>query len=280
MTDLVELDADPVRTRLIAAAADVIARDGVAATTVAKVGAVAGTDGTALYSRFAGVEELLTETVRAHLSARRRREGPVLLGALSVGDGDRLGASVVAELDVRRERWRLLSLETHLVARHDRAVHAAQRDVLEREVAVGLGVLRPSDDERPFIVEFTHLFQAYSLGLAVAHDALGLAIDRGRLLHLLAEETVGLVGALRASAARSDVDPDTVLAALADGWSPDGGWSPPGWDEVADLDAAGERVAMEVGAAPSEHAERRGATRRPTGARRAVATLRDASPGV
>jgi len=264
---------------LVAAAADVIARDGVAATTVAKVGAEAGTDGTVIYARFAGVEELSTETVRAHLSARRRREGPILLGALGAGDGDRLGASVVAELDAGLDRWRLLSLETLLIARHDPGVHAAQRDVLEREVAVTVGVLRPADDdERRFVVESTHLFQAFSLGLVVAHDALGLAIDRGCLLHLVAEETVGLVGALRAIAARSDVDLDTVLAALADGWSPDGGWSPPGWDEVDESDGDGARVAL--AAAASEGVDRRGATRRPAGAGRPVATLRDASPGV
>jgi AcrR family transcriptional regulator len=118
------VDVDQRRHDLTAAAARVIARDGLEAATMREVAAEAGWTTGALTHYFADKRELLLATFQASL-AQRRAHRPAHASA-----ADQLRASLegVLPLDADRRRHWLVTLACCTQASGDAALAAAQRD--------------------------------------------------------------------------------------------------------------------------------------------------------
>jgi AcrR family transcriptional regulator len=110
---------DPARLRLITAAAAVIARSGMDGATVSRIGRLAGVDGTVLYRRYAGVEELLLDALRAHVALNVEADVKVISDAYAREESAEVTAAVaIAALgSPEREQWRELHYESLLAAR-------------------------------------------------------------------------------------------------------------------------------------------------------------------
>jgi AcrR family transcriptional regulator len=133
-----------VRARLLEAARAVFAEKGYEAASVADVAAAAGLTKGAVYSNFAGKEELFLELLRAQVAARAEvleaLDGPPI-GVLAIGQ------QLTGIMDASRD-WHLLFNEFWLMAlRHDvlrellvaerRRLHAMLTEAIERRIGAG-----------------------------------------------------------------------------------------------------------------------------------------------
>ena len=128
---------DEVRTRVLRAAGEVFAERGFAAASLDQVAAAAGFTKGAVYSNFAGKDELFLALMDREVAERLRRVEATLAEA-----ADLPGAlvAVAAELSFRTESWQLLFLEFWQRAVRDpdvrRAFVASRRDLRARVAGV------------------------------------------------------------------------------------------------------------------------------------------------
>jgi AcrR family transcriptional regulator len=188
-------DRDEVRDRLVEAAAEVFAERGYEGAGVAEIARRAGLTTGAIYGRFSGKAELLTETLRAE-------SGEQLDQLFAAGDrtpdAARLIRNVGSQLPVRpRTRKQFLLLEAFVAARRDPELAAVlRRDVGEargtfrRLVELGqrAGDLDPSLDTEAIV----HFSQAVALGFLLYEALDAPSPDLDRWSELIARLVEGL----------------------------------------------------------------------------------------
>jgi TetR/AcrR family transcriptional repressor of uid operon len=173
MTDLAredpvrDLDADAIRARLVAAAADVFAEKGYEGAGVQEIARRAGLTTGAIYSRFRGKAELLAEAIRGE--SGNQLDELFAPGAVQL-DAARLIRHAGKQLPQReRTQKQFLLLEAFVAARRDPEVAAVMREHMTttREIfrrVIDLGHRGGDLDDAVDADALAHFSQAVALG--------------------------------------------------------------------------------------------------------------------
>ncbi len=172
MTIYVRPPRGDVRSAVIAAAADLFARQGYSATTLGDIAAAAGFTKGAIYSNFGGKPELFAVAVSEQLASRA---GQVIESAS--GNGANRAAELsrqLADLAIS-DRWSLLTNEFRIVAQRDAGVAVVYAELRQRyqdDLAARLGASAQAlglHAEVDFRAAATLLLTAIS-GMAIEHQ--------------------------------------------------------------------------------------------------------------
>jgi AcrR family transcriptional regulator len=172
---------DRLRAELIEATEAVVASRGLAGATVTRIARQAGVDRMALYRRYEGVEELLLDTLRAHIRARVVEDSQGAIQGLTTNDPpSAISFGLVATTVPARAASRALRLEVHLIARHHPAIAEELRDLVDAALD-RLGPIVDLGRARVPAERAVRLYQAALLGLCILVDIVDRPYDRREL---------------------------------------------------------------------------------------------------
>lgn len=172
---------DQLRAALIEATESVVASRGLAGATVTRIARQASVDRMALYRRYDGVEELLLDTLRAHIRARVVEDSQGALQGLTTQDPTAaISFGLVANTVPARAASRALRLEVHLVVRHHPAIAEELRDLVDAALD-RLGPIVDLDRARIPAEQAVRFYQAALLGLSILVDVIDRSYDRREL---------------------------------------------------------------------------------------------------
>jgi len=133
---------------LIASTAAVIARSGVAGTTLTRIARHAGLPRTAVYSHYDSRDELVRETVFAMSASEEFVRGAAT--ALGVPHG--MASAATFFLDPSNRAWRRRTIEPFLAADTDEALAATLVRAMQESEALLVRMLGPADLESQYVV--------------------------------------------------------------------------------------------------------------------------------
>lgn len=182
-----------VRRRLLDAAAVVFARDGIATATLDDVAEAAALTKGAIYSNFAGKDDLVLTLMHEHIGEREQVAAKAFDGAVDAQVGVRDVGVALAQLMTAQSEWQRLFIDFWLRAQRDAAtlVHFARRRSASRAAIASRisQVMTQRDLTSPFTPdELAVTLLALSNGLAIEQltDPAAVPDDLfGRLLERL-----------------------------------------------------------------------------------------------